>query len=188
MSSKYQQAQQIFAQFENATRQRNGSKEIDVGETIKSFRQLLSLNRTEFARRLQVAPQTVGRWEANHTKPRRNQILKFENLLPTESVIAEAKPNFERENIGRLGVHLSDTVFQLEKKQAKEVLDRPKSGRLREADRGFIGESIFEALQNGVHFRYVFLAGTAADKSFRRELKQWVKFERVSGTVDRLLH
>ena len=181
MFSKPQQAQQILTQLENATRPGNSRKAIDVGETVKAFRQLVSLNRTEFARQLQVAPQTVGRWEANQTKPRRNQILKFESLLPTEDVASETKPNLERENTGRLGIHLSDTIFELEK-HAKEVWI-VKSGRLREADRGFIGESIFEALQNGVHFRYVFLAGTTADKSFRRELKPWVKSERVSGTV-----
>lgn len=182
MSFEHQTAQQLLAQLDRSTQQGSNNKATDIGETIKAFRQATLLNRTDFARRLNVAPQTVGRWETNQAKPRRNQILKFEALLPaTEPLPLSSKPDFEQENVSHLGVHLSDTVFQREK-HAKEVWII-KSGRLREADRGFIGESILEALQNGVHFRYVFFQGTEADKAFRREFQRWVKSERVSGTV-----
>lgn len=182
MDFSHRNASQLLLRLQNTMQHPSDDKTLVIGTQIEEFRRATSLSRTEFARRLQVAPQTVGRWETNRAKPRRNQLLKFRELLPVDELApAPLEPESERESISRLGIHLSDFVIQLEK-HATEVWII-KSGRLREADRGFIGESILEALQNGVHLRYVFLEGTAADKSFRHELQSWVKAERVSGSV-----
>src|SRR5918999_946865 len=71
--------------------------------------------------------------------------------------------SFELEVIKRLGIHFSEYVMSLET-QARDVWVF-RNHRLRESHPGYSGESVLEALYQGVNFHYIFAPKTEAAKS-----------------------
>ncbi|MDF2441459.1 MAG: helix-turn-helix protein [Abditibacteriota bacterium] len=166
----------------------HGDSDVNISDLIRGFRQSLDLSPTHFARRLQVSPQTVNRWENGTIKPRLRQLAKFEEVARSEEQDPPSagtdgmgwKETSDREAVTQLGIRLSSYIMEMEI-HAKAVCVC-KNGRLRESDRGYIGEMVLKALQNGVEFKYIFFENTEADKSFRALLK-WVKAEKFTGAI-----
>ena len=55
-----------------------------VGASIKRFRELAELSKSELARRVGVSPTAVNNWEDNGVIPRMEVILKLEKVLEVD--------------------------------------------------------------------------------------------------------
>ena len=55
-----------------------------VGASIKRFRELAELSKSELARRVGVSPTAVNNWEDNGVIPRMEMILKLEEVLEVD--------------------------------------------------------------------------------------------------------
>jgi len=182
--------QQTLRQLREALEQyrEHADAHIKVGELVRQFREATGLKPTQFARRLQVAPQTVSRWEKNEARPRWNQLRKFQDLIESNrdsgSTAAGGGADTADESveaIGRLGIRFADDIMHRE--LGAKAVWVVKNGRLREADRGYMGELVLQALQAGTDFKYVFFQNTEAEESFHRQFKPWIKAESFRGSV-----
>jgi transcriptional regulator with XRE-family HTH domain len=169
---------------------------------IRSSMKVMGLSPLQMAQRLGVAPQTVNRWIGGTVTPRAKPLHKILALLDSEGFEAAfpvassevlqnsdvLQKNDERASnstgslaFQSLGLHFSDSIMALEV-EAREVWVI-KCGALREATRGFIGESVLHALKAGANFHYVFLPGSAAEETFLHQLKPWLDTETFTGHV-----
>lgn len=144
---------------------------------------LSKLTPTRLAGKIGVAPQTVNRWLTAKVAPRPSQVIKLQAVArEIQSSVSNDMVGFNKPTGGlsSLGARSVDYVMAVET-EAKSVWI-VKNGTLREASRGFIGEQVLQALQNGVQFNYVFFRDTPAAESFER-LRTWVGKEEFVGSV-----
>lgn len=161
----------------------------EVANFFENLLEITSIAASQLAREINVTPQTVNRWQRGEVAPRSRQFEKISAFIK-ERMNEETANNFpldenhkvwkDVEAASRLGIHFSDSIMALEK-EAQHVWIL-KSGILREASQGYIGQGVLCALKNGVHYHYVFLAGTPAATSFVR-LVEWLKAQEFTGSV-----
>jgi transcriptional regulator with XRE-family HTH domain len=163
-------------------------------EAARFIRALLRTTRSsspQLAREIGVASQTVNRWVRGTTSPRSGQIRKILALMENDlgmplksekhSNILGDKMVHLPKTFDSLGIHFSESIMALEA-EAREVWVI-KCGALREATRGFMGEAVLRALKNGVHFHYIFLTDSEAERTFVHQLKPWLATQKFSGIV-----
>lgn len=116
--------------------------------------------------------------------PRKEQPNPRSNVIASEAATVRVsldEINHQKGISPSLGVHLTASIMALEMKARNVWII--KCGSLREAARGFFGESVLQALKDGTHFHYLFLADSLAEKSFRSGLQPWLAKETFSGSV-----
>lgn len=163
----------------------------EAARFVSDVLEIADLSPSQLALSIGVAPQTVNRWIRKNVSPRAGQLKKLSNLLDEMNpAIADTGVHNQwtgttwgepSESIRALGIHFLDAILALEV-QARDVWVL-KCGSLREAVRGSIGEAVLQGLKNGTNFHYVFLAGSAAEQSFVRQLEPWLKEEKITGSL-----
>lgn len=147
---------------------------------VKDILESLAISPPELARHLELAPQTINRWRKGEIVPRPRQAQRLEAWLQQQQPnLIEISPS-NAHDLNSLGIRLSAEILHWEA-DAKAVWI-VKSGVLREAARGTIGETVLRGLQNGAHFNYVFLRHSPASESFQR-LSKWLQTENFTGNV-----
>lgn len=132
---------------------------------------------SELARHLEITPQTVNRWRNGQMVPRPTQARKLEAWVVKRE---KARASQTAYDLNMMGIRLAEEILKLET-EAK-VVWVVKSGLLREANGGLVGESVLQGLRNGAHFRYLFLPHSPAAQSFKG-LASWLETENWSGTA-----
>lgn len=80
-----------------------------IDELITEFRMSLGFTPTQFASKLEVALQSVNRWEKNESKPRLNQLSKMKELVGLRSKPIAAHPTWSPSDT--LGKIVSDMAI-----------------------------------------------------------------------------
>jgi transcriptional regulator with XRE-family HTH domain len=157
---------------------------------IENLLEATGVSSSHLARQMDVASQTVNRWRRGEVVPRARQFEKMAEYIQSILEQEESKTNRESpfsdvgqghlEAVSKLGIHFADSIMALEAESRHVWI--LKSGALREAASGFMGESVLRALKYGTHYHYVFLAGTPAETSFS-QLIAWLQSETFAGSV-----
>jgi DNA-binding transcriptional regulator YiaG len=82
-------------------------KKTEIGQLIKQFRESLAFTPKEFAQQLDVAPQTVHRWERGDPLPRTPQVRKFQQLLETKTGLPVQASSSHQELVEIGGHHVA---------------------------------------------------------------------------------